>query len=136
MHIPHLGSTLPSSSLSLLLAYTLFISLCAPFAIRETMAASAAKNGVSPVASAKPVTQTGTEPSRGVLVRCRSAASQQDVSTLLEAKGLRRVRRLRGRSGLELLDLLNDQNAEAAASDLRLNEIVEFARSEEHTSEL
>ncbi|HYY56939.1 MAG TPA: S8 family serine peptidase, partial [Pyrinomonadaceae bacterium] len=56
-------------------------------------------------------------------------ASEQEINTLIESKGMRRVRKLRGRSGLELLGLLYDQNAETAAADLRLNNVVEFAEA-------
>jgi YD repeat-containing protein len=117
------------SSLSLLLSYTLFITLCTPFIFRRAEAASASRPAAHSTAQVETASQNSNERSNGLLVRFRPGTPGQEIDSLIEANGLRRVRRLRGQSGLVLLDILNNRNAEDAAADLRLNPMVESAEA-------
>jgi YD repeat-containing protein len=108
---------------SLLLTYSFFISLCTPFIINKVEATSPPR---TTSVSTAPTLQSNGESAKGLLVRFLPDASEQEITSLVESKGLRRVRRLRGSSGLELLDLVINQNAETVATDLSLNPVVAF----------
>ena len=94
------GRNPQADTLALLLAYTLFMSLCAPFVTRRVEAALPVKKAGSPAAPLAPSVQNNDQRARGLLARFRAGTSEQEIAALFESKNVRRVRSLRGRSGL------------------------------------
>jgi RHS repeat-associated protein len=110
---------------SLLLVYTLTISLFSPFAIRRVEAAPTAKPEPQPTAAKEE--KKGGRRDGEMLVRFRQGVSEQDKTRLVEGKGMKRAKRLRGRSRLEKLALKPGQDLDAVLTDLRSNPAIELA---------
>jgi subtilisin family serine protease len=110
---------------SLLLIYTLVLSLFSPFVIRRVEAAPAAKPKPQPAATKEE--KKGGRRDGEILVRFRQGVSEQDKTRLVEGKGMKRGLRLRGRSRLEKLALKAGQDLDAVLTDLRSNPAIELA---------
>ena len=125
MRVPRRLSRSLLNPLSLFLVYTLTISLFSPFAIRRVEAAPA--SNPQPKPSAAEGEKKGGRRNGEILVRFREGVSEQDKTLLVEGKGMKRAKRLRGRSRLEKLTLKQGQDLDALLADLRQNPAVELA---------
>ncbi len=107
--------------LSSFLSYLLILTLCVPF---TTVAKS--NLFVHPVSLFQ---EQQNIPAREgeLLVRFRGGASRQDKDTILATHGLRKIKQLRGESGLEKLELSGGGDSKTAALELLMNPQVEFA---------
>jgi hypothetical protein len=123
--------------ISLLLAYALIISLCAPLTIKRARASAKAERsakentttirGANREPSLSWSTQASGQRPGELLVRFREGVSEHDKATVVAAQGGRRKRQLRGESGIEKLEIGAGQDTETVALQLRLNPAVEFA---------
>lgn len=125
MRVPRRLSRSLLNPLSLLLVYTLTISLFSPFAIRRVEAAPIIKPQLQPAAAKEE--KKGGRRDGELLVRFRQGVSEQDKTRLVEGKGMKRAKRLRGRSRLEKVTLKVGQELDALLADLRQNYLVELA---------
>jgi YD repeat-containing protein len=128
------------TSLSLLLTYSLAISLFAPFAIKRVEAVSAErlsdvsarKSAINSVKASAPVVAKQQEQKVGrregeLLVRFREHAPAQKMNALLRSNSAQWNGQLRGVSSVERLRLAEGSNPEAVASIMRSSELIEFA---------
>ncbi|MGH9931575.1 MAG: S8 family serine peptidase [Pyrinomonadaceae bacterium] len=131
-------STLRSASLRvvvcLLLSYAVVISFSTPLLTRQVIAAPSAANGLSkgrwtPLLTPS-LPQSSGQRSGELLIRFRPGAAQQSRDNVLASHGARRMRQLRGESGVEKLEVLGGQNPETVAQLMRLQPEVEFAGAE------
>jgi RHS repeat-associated protein len=127
---------LPVRALCLLLSYTTFISLCAPFAIGKVESATRTRKHLSgtlgePSRASKlapAVGQRQGERREGeILVRFRQGVSEQEKTSLALSKGAHRKHGLRGDSGIEKLELTVGQTPESVAAQLLSDPQVELA---------
>ncbi len=123
----HHRSTLPVRLSSLTLSYMLLISLGLPFTPQPSAAVAVAGSEMRlPATNAPPASQQPARREGELLVRFREGVSEQEKTAVVEAKGARRQRRLRGRSGLEQLAVVAGQSLETVATQLRGNPAVEL----------
>jgi len=122
MRASHSFSRSPINSLSLLLVYTLTISLIAPFAPKRVNAAPV-EPAPAPAAKEK---RNSKRRDGELIVRFREGVSEQDKNRLVEDKGAQRGRRLRGRSRLEKINLRQGQDMDTLAEQLRSNPAIEL----------
>jgi len=130
MRLPRSTRRSVTDSFCLLLAYALVVALCAPFAARRAEAALAATAPGGKASSSVAATadrKKGGWRDRELLVRFREGVPEPDKKALVEGKGARRVKRLRGNSRLERLEAQKGRDVEALAADLRHNPAVELA---------
>jgi YD repeat-containing protein len=122
-----------ADALTLSLIYALFFSLFAPFTIRPVEATPTEGTSTDRRrATTAPRTNRPQQMNRRyrdgeLLVRFRPDASPRDIFQLVESKGARRHRLLRGRSGIERLLITSGQDPETVAAELRSDPAVEFA---------
>jgi RHS repeat-associated protein len=126
MRVIRSTSGLFSNFVSLFLSYAIVITLFAPFAISRAQAAPSAAP-VSATLVARPVRDKGGRREAELLVRFRKDVTEQDRTALVESRGGRRGRKLRGESRLEKVELQAGQDPQALAGELRLNPAVELA---------
>lgn len=119
--------TLFVHSLSLALTYMLALTLCAPFMIRPVTAAPQTGTPTEPVGPSQPPAKPkGGRRAGELIVRFREDVTEQDKTNLIEHKGGRRKRKLRGESRLEKIDLPAGQEVDALAAELSANPAVEL----------
>ena len=120
------ASRRPSRCLSLALAYVLLTTLCAPPGVGLLSASAGSKRlpstGGTKAQTVSVVRRRGNE----LLVRFRGNVSEQARSAAVEARGGHRLRRLRGESGLEKIELVAGLDLDAAAALLGADPAVEF----------
>jgi YD repeat-containing protein len=109
------------------LSYVLVISLCAPLAVRRTLAASpTTERKASSTTPSKATIQSGQRRAGELLIRFREGISEQDKNATVNAHAIRRKKMLRGQSRLEKLELQPGQEPEALAEELRSLPAVEL----------
>ena len=118
MPVPRSSSRPLSISLCLLVAYTLTLSLFAPFAVRRAAAATA-ETDAGGKASARRAEKRAARREDELIIRFRPGTTEQEKSSLVESKGARRGKKLRGRSRTEKLKLQAGRELEAVAAELR-----------------
>jgi RHS repeat-associated protein len=119
-------SSLSASFFALLLSYLLIISLLSPFAIRRAAANPTSKK-TAPTKAATATKKKGPRRDGELLIRFRNGVSEHSKDVLVASKGAKRSRKLKGRSGVEKLDIPNGVDLDALAAELRKNPAVEFA---------
>src|SRR6185503_7521727 len=107
--------------LSSFLSYLLVMVLCVPF---TTVAR--ANLSVTPV-NLFPEQQNIPDREGELLVRFRGDVSQRTKDTILATVGVKKVKQLRGGSGLEKVELSGSRDAKTAALELLMKPQVEFA---------
>lgn len=90
--------------ISLLLSYSLIITLFAPFAVRKAQATPSAEPRPAAL-GAKPSKEKGGRREGQLLVRFREDVSEQDKNAFVESRGGRRAKKLRGESRLEQMEV-------------------------------
>lgn len=110
-----------------LLAYSLILSMVAPFAVRKAKAASDTSKAAAPSKATKSQKKKVGRRDAQVLVRFRNDASLQDKQAFVSALGAKSARRLRGSSFAYLIYLAEGQSPEAAAAQLLLNPVIQMA---------
>lgn len=106
------------------LIYSLLLTTLTPFTIRRAEAIPNEKS--SPPSAARKPSGKGGKRSGELIVRFRREAAEQDKTALIESRGARRGKRLRGESGIEKIKLLEGQDVDALAAELRMSPTIEL----------
>lgn len=121
------ASRLAVNTFTLFLSYALLTSLFAPFMLLKAETAPRRAKKLSARTATTSSSARKNWRDGELLVRFREGLSEQDKTTLVSSKGARRVKRLRGRSRLEKLQLSAGQNPQSVAAEMRLNPSIEIA---------
>ena len=102
------------------------LSLCAPFALKRAIAASANPGTTSSPATTPADKKRGPRRDAELLVRFREGVTEEQKDVLVAEKGARRAKKLKGNSRVEKLELQRGQDLDTLAAELRLNPAVEL----------
>ena len=109
-------------SISSVLAYLLIILLCTPF----TTTIARASLSVKPVERLQVQTDLPHRDAE-LLVRFRGGLSQRDKETVAATYGVKKIKKLRGESGFDKLELAGGRDPKTAALELLMHPQIEFA---------